>query len=223
MDKHSCFAKIGLLLCKEKLYLGIYMRSQAVALLLIAMLGGSIAVVAAFMGKTNLDTMGNNSVGSRGAYPQNAPGYQQVYWGINDSPDIQNPWDISNYIYLLLNYINRNVSLYLESFNVSNFNLSISRTTVEGTLTTIRGGIMYIEGDSATYKVIIPWSLFDEEKLLYLDEVLLLRYINVGDRLFIDALNITLSPLSGKGDINIYIAIRIQDITTGRSLAIVRS
>jgi hypothetical protein len=82
---------------------------------------------------------------------------------------------------------------------------------------------MYIEGDSATYKIILPWSLFDEEKLLYLDEVLLLRYINVGDRLFIDALNITLSPLSGKGDINIYIAIRIQDMTTGRSLAIVRS
>jgi hypothetical protein len=94
---------------------------------------------------------------------------------------------------------------------------------VEGTLTTIRGGIMYIEGDAATYKIIIPWSLYDEEKLLYLDEVLLLRYINIGDRLFIDALNITLSPLSGKGDINIYIAIRIQDMTTGRSLAIVRS
>jgi len=203
--------------------LGLYMRSQAAALLLIAMLGGSIVVIAAFIGKTNLDTMGNNLVGSRGAYPQNAPGYQQVYWGTNASPAIQNPWNISNYIYLLLNHIIRNISLYLESFNVSNFNLSISRTTVEGTLTTIRGGIMYIEGDAATYKIIFPWSLFDEEKLLYLDEVLLLRYINVGDRLFIDALNITLSPLSGKGDINIYIAIRIQDMTTGRSLAIVRS
>jgi hypothetical protein len=187
------------------------------------MLGGSIVVVAAFIGKTNLDTMGNNLVGSRGAYPQNAPGYQQVYWGTNALPDIQNSWNISNYIYLLSNHIIRNISLYLESFNISNFNLSISRTTVEGTLTTIRGGIMYIEGDAATYKIIIPWSLYDEEKLLYLDEVLLLRYINIGDRLFIDALNITLSPLSGKGDINIYIAIRIQDITTGRSLAIVRS
>jgi len=203
--------------------LGLYMWSQAAALLLIAMLGGSMVVVAAFIGKTNLDTMGNNLVGSGGAYPQNALGYQQVYWGTNALPDIQNSWDMSNYMYLLSNHIIRNISLYLESFNVSNLNLSISRTTVEGTLTTMRGGIMYIEGDAATYKIIIPWSLYDEEKLLYLDEVLLLRYINIGDKLFIDALNITLSPLSGEGGINIYIAIRIQDMTTGRSLAIVRS
>jgi hypothetical protein len=195
---------------------------QAAALLLIAMLGGSIVVIAAFIGKTNLDTMGNSSVGSIGAYPQNAPGYQQVYWGINALPAIQDPWNISDFKYLLLDNIIRNISLYLESFNTSNFNLSISRTTVEGTLITIRGGIMYIEGDSATYKIILSWSLFDEEKLLYLDEVLLLRYINVGDRLFIDALNVTLTPLSGGGDVNIYIAIRIQDMTTGRSLAIVR-
>ncbi len=182
-----------------------------------------MVVIAAFIGKTNLDIMGSNSTEGRGVYPQSTPGYQQGYWGTNASPAIQNLGNISNYIYLLLNHIIKNISLYLKSFNISDFNLSISRTTVEGTLTTIRGGVMYIEGEAATYKIIIPWSLFDGEKLLYLDEVLLLRYINVGDRLLIDALSITLSPPSGKGDINIYIAIRIQDMTTGRSLAIVRS
>ncbi len=182
-----------------------------------------MVVIAAFIGKTNLDTINSIPIEGRGVYSQSASGYQQGYWRTNASPVIQNLGNISNYIYSLLDYIIRNISLYLKSFNISNFNLSISRTTVEGTLTTIRGGVMYIEGDAATYKIIIPWRLFDREKLLYLDEALLLRYINVGDRLLIDALNVTLSPLNGEGDINIYIAIRIQDMTTGRSLAIVGS
>lgn len=213
----------GLLPRIEYFYLGVYMRSQVAALLLIAMLGGSMVVIAGLIGKTNFDAVDSNSIGGRGAYSQNAPVYQQGYWMTNDSVAIQNLGNVSNYIYLLLNYIIRNISLYLESFNISDFNLSVSEITVEGILIEVRGGVMYIEGDTTTYKIIVPWILFDGEKLLYLDEIILLRYINVGDRLSIDALNITLSSLSSEEDINIYIAIRIQDMTTGRSLAIVPS
>lgn len=191
------------------------MKLRAVALLLIAMLGGSMIVIAAFTGKTNPEIINSYSMGSRSSYPQSISEGSQSYWRVNASSSIQNFGNILGYINSLLKYIGRNISLDLKDLNIS-----ISRATVNGSLVIIRNYVAYVRDNMTTYMTVIPWRLFDGEKILYLDEALLLRYINIGDKLVIDALNITLSLSDDIGIMNIYIAIGIQDMSSGKSLRI---
>ncbi|MEM4969731.1 MAG: hypothetical protein QXE01_00595 [Sulfolobales archaeon] len=191
------------------------MRLRAVALLLIAMLGGSMIVIAAFIGKTNPEIVNSYSMGSRSSYPQSISEGSQSYWRVNASSSIQNFGNISGYINSLLKYIGRNISLDLK-----NLNISISRASVNGSLVIIRNSVAYVRDNTTTYMIVIPWRLFDGEKILYLDEALLLKYVNIGDNLVIDALNITLSLSGDMGIMNIYIAIGIQDISSDKSLRI---
>ncbi|MDT7888449.1 MAG: hypothetical protein RQ885_05685 [Desulfurococcales archaeon] len=192
------------------------MKLHVVAILLMAMIGGSMVVVAALVGKTNTSDLGTQVTSSRDIYSSKISGTSQSYWRGNSSWAIENLGNTPSLSYLLLlNYIGRNASFVFKDLNIS-----ISKAMINGSLVSIEGGVAYVKADSTIYKIAIPQRLFNGERVLYLDEALLLRYLNKDDILSIRALNITISSLRSGGIADFYIAIEILDMTTGKSLTI---
>lgn len=101
--------------------------------------------------------------------------------------------------------------------NYSSINVSISRTTINGTLVFIENSIALVKSDQKLLKIIIPARLFDGERVSSLQDLIFLGEIRKGDSLSIKAINISISSRESGLIASIYLALEINDLTTGKS------
>ncbi|GAY26284.1 hypothetical protein ATG_14870 [Desulfurococcaceae archaeon AG1] len=101
--------------------------------------------------------------------------------------------------------------------NYSSINVSISRTTINGTLVFIENSIALVKSDQKLLKIIIPARLFDGERVSTLQDLIFLGEIRKGDSLSIKAINISISSKESGLIGSIYLALEINDLTTGKS------
>ncbi len=101
--------------------------------------------------------------------------------------------------------------------NYSSINVSISRTTINGTLVFIENNIAIVKSDQKLLKIIIPDRLFDGERVSALQDLIFLGEIKKGDSLSIKAINISISSKESGLIASIYLALEINDLTTGKS------
>jgi len=172
-----------------------------------------VALAAINGGNTSSNTSSTQGVGS--VYTPGYPGQlgNTVYGNFTiPGYGVAGPSDLA----AILNYLlNRNLTI---SFRGSN--ISISKTSISGSLALVANSVAYIQRDSDVARVIIPIRLFDGERTLYLDEAIFLGYLGRGDPVSISAINITITPASGGNVTSIYVALEIQDTATGKRLTI---
>ncbi|HWQ16918.1 MAG TPA: hypothetical protein VNL13_03690 [Sulfolobales archaeon] len=101
--------------------------------------------------------------------------------------------------------------------NYSSINVSISRTTINGTLVFIENSIALVKSDQKLLKIIIPARLFDGERVSSLQDLIFSGEIRKGDSLSIKAINISISSRESGLIASIYLALEINDLTTGKS------
>jgi len=190
------------------------MRARALALILLAVLGGSLVVAAALNGRSTAAGQ-DTAQGVGGGY---GPGYQgrpSAMWYGSSTWPASGAGGYSG-IAAILNYLHeRGINIPLGGSNIT-----ISRSSISGSLVLIKGGIAHIQEGSSVVKVAIPNRLFDGERVLYLDEAIFLGYLRKGDSVSISAVNITAVSASGGRVASIYIALEVQDTSTGKRLTI---
>ncbi|PWV37869.1 MAG: hypothetical protein DJ555_00230 [Desulfurococcaceae archaeon] len=101
--------------------------------------------------------------------------------------------------------------------NYSSINVSISRTTINGTLVFIENNIAIVKSDQKLLKIIIPDRLFDGERVSALQDLIFTGEIKKGDSLSIKAINISISSKESGLIASIYLALEINDLTTGKN------